>query len=341
MEGRGVITIPLSANQLAATRFAVSPLMQAAAVLHPHRPRVMGDGSLSYAEVSRVLQDQRLQLLAAMRQLVHAFAPVFYAPVFLTPPAPAGRTPEPEEDLHRVASAPSRLVASQLGSLLDVQPQHSHADFTARRILRRAADRGEVDFADRLARELDTFWLRGLSRSWSAVAARAADDIALRTQLLAEHGLGYALGSLHETVRHGNGALRLLDRHSAEVSAGGNLVLFPSPWAHTWLLSVDPQGRRPVYLIYPTSAGTASAPSGAANRSRGGSTTRDVLLADLKVPRTTTQLAAMHDLHPSTVSYHLAFLHRAGLITRVRDRNSVYYQHAKPLDTLASAEGTQ
>jgi len=314
--------------------------MQAGAVLHPYRPRMMGDSSLSYAEVSRVLRDQRLQLLAAVRQLVHAFAPVFYAPVFLTPPAPAGRTPEPEEDLHRVASAPSRVVASQLGSLLDAQPQHSQADFTARRILRRAADRGEGDFADRLARELDAFWLRGLSRSWSAVAARAENDIALRTQLLAEHGWGRALDSLHEAARYANGALRLLDRHSANVSASGNLVLFPSPWAHNWLLSVDPQGRRPVYLIYPTSASTASAPPMPADRSRGGFTsrTRDVLLDDLEVPRTTTQLAALHDLSPSTVSYHLAFLHRAGLITRVRNRNSVYYQRAKPHDRLASAE---
>jgi DNA-binding transcriptional ArsR family regulator len=131
-----------------------------------------------------------------------------------------------------------------------------------------------------------------------------------------------------------------MGRHSAEVSAGENLVLFPSPWAHSWLLSADPQGRRPVYLIYPTSPSVASAPSGKADRARKTSVrpTRDVLLAGLDVPRTTTQLAASHHLSPSTVSYHLALLHRAGLITRVRERNSVYYQRIESPDGLAPAE---
>jgi len=338
-EGRRVITISLSANGLAATRFAVSPLMQAATVLHPHRPRTTAAGSLSYTEVSRVLRDHRLQLLAAVRQLVHAFEPVFYSPVFLTPPAAGGRTPEPDEDLHRVASAPGRVVAWQLSGLLNVQPGHSHAHLAAHRILREAAERGEGDFADRLARELDTFWLRGLSRTWPAVAIRAADDIALRTRLLADRGLGHALGSLHDAVLYNNGALHLTDRHTAEVPAHENLVLFPSPWAHSWLLSVDPQRRRPVYLIYPTSPSTASAPAGRPDRVQKTPTrlTREVLLAGLDLPRTTTQLAAAHHLSPSTVSYHLALLHRAGLITRVRERNSVYYQRTEPPDELGPA----
>ncbi|WP_177214305.1 hypothetical protein [Streptomyces qinglanensis] len=42
--------IPLSADTLAAIRFAVSPRMQAGALLHPSRPRAMGDDSLSYGE---------------------------------------------------------------------------------------------------------------------------------------------------------------------------------------------------------------------------------------------------------------------------------------------------
>ncbi|WP_405805364.1 winged helix-turn-helix domain-containing protein [Streptomyces sp. NBC_01187] len=54
--------------------------------------------------------------------------------------------------------------------------------------------------------------------------------------------------------------------------------------------------------------------------------TRRALPADLDVPRTTTQLAALHQLSPSTISYHLTQLHRAGLLTRARTRNSVYYQ---------------
>ncbi|MGP3977138.1 helix-turn-helix domain-containing protein [Streptomyces sp. 8N114] len=338
-----MITIPLSADALAATRFAVSPLMQVGTVLHPHRPRTLGGNSLSYGEVSRVLREHRLHLLAAIRELVHAFEPVFYSPVFLTPPAAAGRTPEPSEDLHRIASAPSRVVAWQLSCLLGVQPKNGRAALAALRTLREAADRGEGDFAERLACELDTFWLRGFSRTWQTVAAQATDDIALRTRLLADHGMGYALGSLHEALCYGNGALRLLDRHSVEVSAGGHLVLFPSPWAHSLVLTVDPQGRRPAFLVYPTSPSTASATTGRADRPLEGKLgpTRYALLADLDVPRTTTQLAALHHLSPSTVSYHLALLHRAGLVTRARTRNFVYYQRTEPPVGPAPTAATQ
>ncbi|MBO8190334.1 hypothetical protein ITI46_01180 [Streptomyces oryzae] len=114
--------------------------------------------------------------------MVHAFEPVFSSPVFLTPPAAAGRIPEPSEDLHRVASAPSGVVARQLSSLLGVQSKHGSDIVAALRIVREAADRGEGSFADRLACELDTFWLHGLSRTWPTVAARAEEDIALRTR---------------------------------------------------------------------------------------------------------------------------------------------------------------
>ncbi|MFE9330375.1 ArsR/SmtB family transcription factor [Streptomyces sp. NPDC006925] len=332
-----MITIPLSADALAATRFAVSPLMHAGALLHPYRPRTTtGAYSLSYSHVSGVLREQRLHLLAAVRQMVHAFAPVFYAPVFLTPPAAAGRIPEPHEDLHRVASAPSRVVARQLDSLLGVQSQHGRAALAALRILRRAADRGEADFANQLACELDRFWLRGLSRTWSEAAAGAAEDIALRTRLLADHGMAGALGSLHESVCYGDGALRMVGPGTVEVPAGGHLVLFPSPWAHTWLLSVDPQEQRPAYLIYPARPRPWSSPPDGTNRSMGGviGPTRSALLADLEVARTTTQLAALHHLSASTVSYHLGLLHRAGLVSRTRTRNSVYYQRTVPAAAL-------
>ncbi len=326
-----MITLPLSADALAATRFAISPLMHAGAVLHPCRTNAVPHGSLPSREVTDGLQDKRLHLLAAVRKVVHAFAPVFYAPVFLTPPPPAGRPPDPHEDLHRVATAPSHLVARQISRLLGAEPQRTPAASAALRILRDAVDRGERDFADQLACEMDAFWDGHLARQWSAVAAHAEEDITSRTRLLADYGMGSALESLHEAFCYGDGSLRLLDRLTAEVPGGTPLVLFPSPLAHNWLLSVDPRGERPVYLIYPTRPQAASArpnPEAEQAMSEVIGPTRCALLADLDVPRTTTQLAALQHLSPSTVSYHLARLHRAGLVTRARIRNCVYYQRS-------------
>ncbi|MFE7311576.1 ArsR/SmtB family transcription factor [Streptomyces sp. NPDC057555] len=340
-----MITIPLSADALAATRFAVSPLMHTGAVLHPCRPDTVPHGSLPNRQVTDVLQEKRLHLLAAVRKVVHTFAPVFYAPVFLTPPPPAGRPADPHEDLHRVATAPSHLVARQISRLLSAESKKipaASATSAALRTVRDAVDRGERDFADQLACEMDAFWEGHLARQWSAASAHAEEDITLRTRLLADYGIGGALESLHEAFCYGDGSLRLLDRLSTEVPGGTHLVLFPSPLAHNWLLSVDPRGERPVYLIYPTHP-RAAAPARPNKEDKEAEQalsevigpTRGALLADLDTPRTTTQLAALHHLSPSTVSYHLARLHRAGLVTRARMRNSVYYRRShEPSGTL-------
>ncbi|MFE1785495.1 ArsR/SmtB family transcription factor [Streptomyces sp. NPDC059506] len=56
--------------------------------------------------------------------------------------------------------------------------------------------------------------------------------------------------------------------------------------------------------------------------------TRTALPAGLAQPRTTTELAALRHLSPSTVSYHLALLHRAGLATRTRSGSSVYHRRS-------------
>ncbi|WP_202034911.1 ArsR/SmtB family transcription factor [Streptomyces albus subsp. chlorinus] len=99
-----------------------------------------------------------------------------------------------------------------------------------------------------------------------------------------------------------------------------------------------PRGQRPAFLVHPTGTGTAAALSEDADRSLEGviGPTRHALLAGLDVPRTTTELAALHHLSPPTVSYHLSLLHRAGLLTRTRARHRVYYQRTRPRAPLGT-----
>ncbi|MFG2827909.1 helix-turn-helix domain-containing protein [Streptomyces sp. NPDC048434] len=59
-----------------------------------------------------------------------------------------------------------------------------------------------------------------------------------------------------------------------------------------------------------------------------------MLLRSLDRPCTTTRLAAVHHLSPSTVSYHLTRLHRAGLLTRLGDGSNVRYQRTGEADRL-------
>ncbi|WP_327690117.1 winged helix-turn-helix domain-containing protein [Streptomyces tubercidicus] len=194
-----MISIAVSADMLAATRFAVSPLMQAGAVLHPHRPHALSTVSVPRQQVDAVLQERQLPLLSALRR-----------------------------------------------------------------------------------------------------------EIAYRS-----------------------GTLHLASEHRIEVSGTTDLTLFPSAVAHSWLISVDPWQERGIYLIYPTRsalgpdrmADGAAPPMGSVLGH-----SRSTLLAGLDLPRTTPQLADRHHLSPSTVSYHLSHLLRAGLVSRVRERNRVYYR---------------
>jgi DNA-binding transcriptional ArsR family regulator len=50
-----------------------------------------------------------------------------------------------------------------------------------------------------------------------------------------------------------------------------------------------------------------------------------MILSSLDHPRSTKQLAALLGLAPSTVSYHLGVLYRAGLLDRSREGRGVLY----------------
>ena len=57
--------------------------------------------------------------------------------------------------------------------------------------------------------------------------------------------------------------------------------------------------------------------------------TRARILAAVAAPATTAEVAARLRLSPSTVSYHLQILHRAGLVRRTREVRSVLYQSTR------------
>ncbi|GFE26752.1 ArsR family transcriptional regulator [Streptomyces nigrescens] len=324
--GRGqlMISIAMSADALAATRFAVSPLMQAGAVLHPHRPQATGRVGVPRQQVDGALQDRHLHLLSALRREIRG-----YAPDFMTPGAVADGTPDLEAELHRVATTPAPVVARQMNRMFRTSSLRGQASTRARPGVRDFLERGERAFAQKAADELESFWRQSLAPLWPSVAAGIEADIEHRAGLIARSGLSAVLNSLHRDVAYGCGALHLESEHRIEVPGTTDLTLFPSPVAHSWLVSVDPWQERGIYLIYPTRR-----PHGP-DRTAGGTGpllgsvlghSRSTLLAGLDLPRTTSQLADRHHLSPSTVSYHLSHLLRAGLVTRAREGSRVYYR---------------
>ncbi|MFI9236991.1 ArsR/SmtB family transcription factor [Streptomyces sp. NPDC053079] len=313
-----MIEISFTADSLAKTRFEISPLMQAGVLLYPGHPAAPEP------------RERRLYLLDAMRRDVGT-----YAPDFLTPalgPKPAG-FPDIDAALHQVASTPAHVVARQLRRLID---SRGGEDGSA---VCRYLELGEREFAQRIAGEMEAFWKLGIGPRWASIVARAEDDIERRAAVIVRHGLSAVLGALHPGIAYRDGVLTL-ERVPAVAGtpAVGPLTLFPSPVATGWLVNVDPWGERGPYLVYPVrrpGRAPASPPPPPPALANVIGHSRLALLADLgAAARTTTELAELHCLSASTVSYHLGQLHRSGLVSRARSGKRVYYRRTAKANLL-------
>lgn len=162
-------------------------------------------------------------------------------------------------------------------------------------------------------------------------------DIARRAEQLAGSGAAVMLGSLHRQIRWDDSDQALLvdARYHVRIDCDDTLVLLPSAVRTRPNVLGDPCDgpRRPPVVCYPIPPAplpdgdpTSAAELLGATRSR--------LLTDLARARTTTDLAARHHLSPSSVSYHLGVLYRAGLATRTRDGARVLYRRTARADSV-------
>ncbi|MFD5623246.1 MarR family transcriptional regulator [Streptomyces yangpuensis] len=330
-----MIEISLTAASLGQCRFSVSPTMQAAAVLHPRHPGSAVDRRTIRRAVDATLERKRLRVLSAVGAGIRT-----YAPDFLTPALEGTATPSLDDELHHVACTPTETVARQINRLLADAYGLGHAEARTKQPpspLRQLLDSGERAFAQRAAAEMEIFWKTLIAPQWQSIRSRAEADLDHRARTIARCGLTTVLNSLHPAISCGSTTLNISSGRRIDVVADGRITLFPSPLAVKWLLSLDPWGERGPYLIYPVrregaAPRTPTGPAHPLTEVIGAS--RFVLLSALESPRTTTELAERHHFSASTVSYHLAHMHRTGLVTRERAGKRVYYRRTAKAATL-------
>ncbi|MEV2213420.1 hypothetical protein AB0H86_18530 [Streptomyces sp. NPDC050997] len=185
----------LSADAIAESRFAVSPVMQLAAALHPHHPGAIAGHRSSPSAVRRTLITHGLHLLLALRDDM-----TDYLPDFLTPPT---ETPVSDVDteLHRVATTAAPVMARQMRRLMSLpEVADTEGEPTEGRDLpsvRRYLKMGASAYADRAARELRVFWDVALAPSWRRLAGQAQADIERHAMVALRQGMRVVLNSLH------------------------------------------------------------------------------------------------------------------------------------------------
>jgi DNA-binding transcriptional ArsR family regulator len=318
------LAISLDVAELAATRFAASPLcetIRAVQLLAAPQPPSVNRPWLDWA---RHQLDERTLRVPGLWPLVVNGLPTY--PEFLMP-APASQWPLFNDELARVAATAAGPVRA---SLCRVFGQGSWPD-SARELFERPRKA-----LSQITAELAECHERLIAPHWDRIRAVLDADIAYRTGVLASGGARDLFADMHPDMHWAAGTLTLCDADTDpsvfHVRKGPDgVVLVPSvfAWPH---VSVSMATSTQTILMYPArGAANVWRPLGhdgvsgtPAEHLLGVSRAR--LLGALRSPATTTTLARQLGVTPSAVSQHLSFLHRGQLVQRQRRGRAVLYQ---------------
>jgi DNA-binding transcriptional ArsR family regulator len=322
-----VVRFVFSVEDLALTRFAVSPMWELVRSVAALRDPSHAALHLPWLRsLSGRLGGLALERLAALNP------PRGYTPDFLVP-LPSGPLGDIDDDLDALRATPVAHIRADMALFAG---QHKRGPEIAAPYL--AHPRREVR---RLAEVLEGYWGRALEPVWPRIRAVLDADIAYRARRLTTGGPTALFADLNPSVTWQQPYLDVqVPAHDATFNLDGRgLLLVPSAFATRPVVS----DRAPWLpgVIYPargiaTLWQQAPAAPGGLERLIGGS--RATMLLDLAAPRSTSELAERLSLSPATTSHHLAALRDAGLVTGRRDGRSVLYARTPLGDALASGE---
>jgi len=317
-----LVVLELDVADLAATRFAISPLSETTrAMLLLARPDPAAV-NLPWVRWARANLGRRpLRLPRAWPLIVNG---LHCYPEFLNP-APAVREPELGDELARVRSTPAEAVRASLVRVFGDRPWPDSATELLQRPTESLAE---------IATELAECYERLVMPHWERIRPVLDADIVYRAGLLADGGARSLFSDLHPDLRWSQGTLTINETDEgpsvSRVMLGPDgVVLMPSVF--NWpLVSYSKATSSQTTLLYPA-RGTATvwedgvtAVSGAVEELLGPARAR--LLGALRSPATTSALALRFGVTPSAISQHLAVLHRSGLVERQRSGRRVLYQ---------------
>ena len=317
-----LVVLELDVADLAATRFAISPLSETTrAMLLLARPDPAAV-NMPWVRWARAKLGRRsLRLPRAWPLIVNGLN---CYPEFLNP-APAVREPELGDELARVRSTPAEAVRASLVRVFGDRPWPDSATELLQRPTESLAE---------IATELAECYERLVMPHWERIRPVLDADIVYRAGLLADGGARSLFSDLHPDLRWSQGTLTINetdeDPSVSRIMLGPDgVVLMPSVF--NWpLVSYSAATSSQTALLYPA-RGTATvwedsvtAASGAVEELLGPARAR--LLGALRSPATTSALALRFGVTPSAISQHLAVLNRSGLVERQRSGRRVLYQ---------------
>ncbi|WP_433411126.1 ArsR/SmtB family transcription factor [Microtetraspora malaysiensis] len=322
-----MISFVLGVEDLADTRFALSPLSETVVSL-----RVLYDPGLSALHLPwrrSILRrtgalDSALLMSLVSRRLT--------LPDFLTP-RPGSFAPDFDAELAVARRTPAGLVRRDL--------LHTHAPDPLPEALCDAAgdDASVVRLRDAVCELLRQYWEIAVKPMWPQMRLVLEADMTYRARQLAVGGARLLFAGMHPNLRWHDGVLHIdqMISHHRVAAAGRGLLLMPSVFAHKPAPPLSPE--EPPSLVYP-SRGVATLWAAAPSVDEPALVSlvgppRARLLRLLEEPLPTVELARRLRVTPSAVSQHLRVLYATGLVTRARDGRQVLYRRSSLGDRLA------
>jgi DNA-binding transcriptional ArsR family regulator len=324
------LVLELGVGDLAATRFAVSPLhetLRALPLLADPGRSVVNRPWVAWAQAEL---DRRPLRLPRLWPLIVTGLP--YWPEFLFP-APSGKSPGLEEELAAVRVTSAEAVRTSLRHVFGSEVGGGQWPDTATDLFERPRE-----VLAEIAAEVAEYHDRLIAPHWERIRPVLDADISYHAALLAGGGARSLFSDLHPDLRWSAGRLLMTDAEAEQddplITLGPDgLVLLPSvfAWPH-W--SVKKATSTQTTLLYPARGAAtvwqgALAPLGCAGLTAveellGAPRAR--LLEALRSPASTSALARRFGVTPSAISQHLSVLHRSGLADRSRTGRTVLYQ---------------
>jgi DNA-binding transcriptional ArsR family regulator len=340
-----MIRIELAVEDLANTRFGISPLTETVFSLY-----ALSEPSRHTLHLPWLRAARRRLGASDAALLLSLVGPSRIPPDFRGNPSralPDFLTPRPTKFVGRFEDELAAVRATSVEIVRrDLLATHAPDPLPGELM---AAARSDVRPTRRLlgaiCDALERHWTRSLAPIWPQMQLVLEADTTYRARQLATGGARLLFADMHPNLRWSDGVLTVAEMisHHTVAAAGRGLLLTPSIFAYKVVPPLDPA--EPPSLGYPSRGiGTLWSPP---PRPEPGplvdllGRTRAVLLQMLEEPLPTVELARRLAVTPSAVSQHLHVLHATGLVTRARDRRQVLYRRSPTGDQLATRSATR
>jgi DNA-binding transcriptional ArsR family regulator len=314
--------LELTPDDLAATRFALSPMAELTGALQVLGGRYLPPGLDRWAAQARpryLVLRHADPFLAALTDLLTTTT---WLPDFISRP-PRGMNTAFAVELAAVRAVPAAQARADLVLSSQERPLAPELD--------------QDDIPGATARAFGAAWNELLAADWPRLRGILERDVIHRAGLLAAYGWKRAFGSLAAGLRweaDGRIGIPALTGPSHRIQ-GAELTLVPNGFGGEWL-SLDPP--RAYALHYPARGAAAlreAAPPGPDGIGRLIGRPRARLLRALRTPASTSQLSRQLAMSLGGTSTHLAILQQAGLVSRARSGRTVLYRRTPLGDALA------